>query len=800
MSTQARTHPGARARARGRAAAPAPGRGRRILRIFLAVLKGAVLLTVAAVLLVGFLFWYYGRDLPSVAALHDYRPPQTTRIVDRRGEVIGELFTERRTVVPMKRIPRRVVLAVLAAEDADFYQHHGMDYPGIVRALLLAPLQSGRVQGASTITQQVIKLMLLSPERTLSRKVRELILARRLERDLTKDEILHLYLNHVNFGHGRYGIQEAARFYFGKDVEALTLAEAALLAGIPQLPSRNSPRVSLTAARRRRDFVLGQLEEKRAAYWPDLSLDEIEAARREPIALVPVPDEPRVAEVLVAARQLLRARVGEEAYRQGGFTVHTTIDLAVQRRTRQALRRGLEAVDARHGYRGPLHAPRTPPPPLPRIAELRLGATYPAEVTGADDDEGTLTLDVGGHPAIADLDRASRANPGRLPPSRFAERGARIRVSILRLPEEGEQGPVEARLELGPEGAVVLLDPRSRDVIALVGGYEESAGFNRATQAVRQPGSTFKPIVYALGVHRRRYTPATLVMDAPAVYDEWRPRNFETWRYEGDVRLRDAVARSINVVAVRVIEDLGPGEVVPFARELGITTELDPSLALALGASDVRPIELVNAYATFAAGGRFESPRLVTRIVGPHGRDVPIEPPEPPRDVLTPAESYVVTSLLESVVQSGTGRGARELGRPAAGKTGTSNDARDAWFVGYTPDLVCGVWVGFDDRRPLGRRESGSRTALPIWVDVMRAGHAGRRARGFARPSGVATAMIDPASGLLAHDGQPGAIEEVFVEGTVPLEVARPADVADPDTFLMEQIGGPEETAPELLP
>jgi penicillin-binding protein 1A len=333
----------------------------------------------------------------------------------------------------------------------------------------------------------------------------------------------------------------------------------------------------------------------------------------------------------------------------------------------------------------------------------------------------------------------------------------------------------------------VVIEPRSRDVLAMVGSYAAQSGFNRATQAIRQPGSTFKPIVYARAIQSRRFTPASEVMDAPAVYDEWKPRNYEEWNYQGAVRLRQALARSINMVAIRVVEDIGVADVAEFARQDGISTKLEEDMALALGASGVRPIELTNAYATFAAGGRWAPTRIVTRIVAPDGTRVAMEPQEPARDVMTPAEAYVMTNMLRSVVTEGTGTPAQRLERPVVGKTGTSNEARDAWFVGYSPSVVAGVWVGFDDQRSLGRRETGTRTALPIWISTMEAADQTPKETDFAMPSGVITARIDPASGLLAYEGQEDAIDEVFLSGTAPVEVARPPDVADPNLFLMEE-------------
>ena len=766
-------------------------------------------LAIAGLLFVAGIFGYYGRDLPDVSALRDYTPQQTTRVVDRNGVLLGEVFTERRTVVPMDRIPRVMVVSVLAAEDADFYQHEGLDYPGIVRAVLRDLSEGRAAQGASTITQQVVKLLLLTPERTFSRKIRELILARRLEQELTKDEILYLYLNHINFGHGRYGAEEAAKFYYGKSADELTLAEASLIAGVPQAPARLSPRRHPDAARQRQAYVLRQLEAKRAERWPDITTDAIAEAREAEVALVSreaqSPGTNAAPEMMARVRQLLREQVGEESYKRGGYTVHTTLDVELQKQVRQAVQRGLRSYDARQGRQFPLSPPtRRRRPPRP-IEQLHQGRTYLGIATGSDDVGGTVVVDVGGHEVVATLEGARRYFPKEaeeqapeisLPASEAVPPGSRVHVSIVDVAGEGGEGRggegegrSRGRLELGPQGAAIVLDVRSRDVLAWVGAYDAGPGFDRATQALRQPGSTFKPIVYALGVHQRAFTPATLMIDAPAVYEQWKPQNYETWRFEGDVRVREALAKSINLVAIRAIEQVGPEEVVRFARELGIDSRLDPSLALALGASEVTPWAMANAYASLAAGGRWVEPRFIQRIEGPGGREIALPASPPARDVLTPAEAYVVTSMLESVVAEGTGQRAQSLQRPVAGKTGTSNEARDAWFVGYTPRIAAGVWVGHDDRRTLGRREGGGRTALPIWVDILAAAEGDRAAEPFPRPSGVESAAIDPTTGLLAYEGMADTIEEVFVEGTAPSQTARRPEVADPATFMMEQVG-----------
>jgi len=769
-------------------------------RSMLLKLIGAAL--IAGSLLVLGTYAYFSRDLPSVSALREYKPPQTTRVYDRNKKVIGEIFAERRTVIPMSQVPRNVVLSVLAAEDADFYEHEGLDYRGIVRAVGRDIVAGRAVQGGSTITQQVVKLMLLTPERTLQRKLRELILARRLESELSKDEILHLYLNHVNFGHGRYGIQEAARYYFAKNASELTLAESSLLAGVPQAPARLSPRRNPEAAKRRQSYVLSQLQAKREVYWPDLSEKAIVAAREERVELVPLTDGSGSApEVLAIAKQVLRAAIGDEALGEGGYEVHTTVDLGLQMKAREALQRGLRAVDKRQGYQGPLRGTkrRRGPKPTQPTESLRMGRTYIAQVTGADDEDEKIWLDVAGHPAVLRMRDATRFNPESRRALDFATKGDLFPVSITQM--GAEEDPAIARLERGPEGSVVVIEPRSRAVLALVGGFAAVSGFNRATQAIRQPGSTFKPIVYARAIQSRRFTAASLVVDAPAVYDEWKPRNYEQWNYQGAVRLRQALARSINMVAIRVVEDIGVQDVAEFARQDGITTKLEEDMALALGASGVKPIELANAYATFAAGGRWAPTRIVTKIVAPGGGRVPLEPAEPARDVMAPSEAYVMTSMLRSVVTEGTGAPAQRLQRAVVGKTGTSNEARDAWFIGYSPSVVAGVWVGFDDQRSLGRRETGTRTALPIWIDVMDAADQSPKETEFAMPSGVIRARIDPASGLLAYEGQEDAVEEVFLSGTAPTEVAIPPDVADPNLFLMEQFddegdGGSTESAP----
>jgi penicillin-binding protein 1A len=770
---------------------------------------GAVL-AVAAAVGAWRLVRHYEADLPSVAELErGYHPSQVTRVVARDGTLLAEMFTERRTLVHIEELPPQVKLAVLAAEDANFYNHEGINYLGIARAFLIN-LRAGRTrQGGSTITQQVVKNILLeTQERTYARKMREALLARRLEQELCpecgadeagrrqrKDKILELYLNHIYFGGGRYGIEEAARYNFGKPAKELTIAEAAMLAGVPAGPELYAPKRDLKRSLTRRAFVLGQMHEK--GFLNDA---QYEAAKDEAVRLAPAheTDSELAPEAVSIARRLLLELEPERGPR-GGFTVTTTIDPRVQAAAKKALRENLQAYDKRHGLLAPFKAPsvasapkgkRPAAAPAPAAAfegtpSFESHKVFTGVVAGADDVAGTLDVRVGtalGSVRVADY---KRYNPASLPPSQFAEVGARLRVSLLApvpnvLPERGGERPiakVPLRLELGPESAAVVLDVRTRQVLGLVGNYEGApGGLDRATQSRRQPGSTFKPIVYSYALHSRRYTAATLIDVQPALFaGNYRPSNYEGWTGKDPLRLREVLANSVNVGAVRVLEDVGPASVVDWAKALGVTSTLKPDLSLALGSYEIHPMELAGAYATFAAGGVYEAPRVVTRIQGPDGKDVELPSGPPPRRVLDPPEAYVTTSLLQSVIDHGTGVKARSLGRPVAGKTGTSNEAKDTWFAGYSTEIASVVWVGYDDNKPLGAGETGAATALPAWIQLMKAAHETKPRAEFPRPPGVVTVSIDPKTGQKAA-GDADALEEVFLEGTEPTESADPGD------------------------
>jgi penicillin-binding protein 1A len=726
---------------------------------------------------------HYEAGLPSTAELKTYHAPQVTRVLARDGTVLAELFTQRRTVARIDSLPAHVKLAVLAAEDAGFYEHEGLNYLRIARAFLVNLRAGGTRQGGSTITQQVVKNLLLGThERTLSRKIREALLARRLEQDLSKDEILELYLNNVYFGHGRYGIEEAARDDFGRSAKDLTIGEAALIAGRIANPRDYHPRANMNAAMARRAYVLDQMHAKgflTNAAWTEA---KAEAVRLASSAEAPGELAPEAVEM---ARALLY-HVEPEQARLGGFTITTTIDPKLQAAARSAVRDALAAYDKRHGLQGALKAPPSMAGKMGRAAPAR-DALVPFEgtpafeqhkvlvgvVTGTDDAAGTIDVRVGTATGVVKLADFERYDPAHLAPSAFAPVGARVRVSLL-APATDERVPL--RLESGPEGAMVVLDVRTRQILALVGSYEGQAGaLDRATQSRRQPGSTFKPVVYSYALHSRRWTPATLVDPAPAVFEGgYRPSNFEGWQGRDPLRLREALAQSVNVAAVRVLSDVGPANVVPWAQALGIESTLKPDLSLALGSYEVRPLELAAVYATFAAGGTYDEPRLVTRIVGPDGEEVPLPEPPPARRVLDPAEAYVVTNMLTSVVDRGTAARAKALGRPVAGKTGTSNGPKDTWFAGYSPDVAAVVWIGYDDGHPLGTAEQGGQTALPAWVSLMKAATDGKPRVDFPRPPGVTTVAIDKRTGELPYPDDPDVMDEIFLAGTEPTDTAEP--------------------------
>ena len=706
-------------------------------------LIGMILIICAAAAAIWFGIKKYETGLPSAEALRtSYRPAQVTRVLARDGTILAQVFTERRTVVGFDAIPSHAKLCFLAAEDARFYEHEGLNYVGMLRAIVKNVRAGRTVQGGSTITQQVVKNLWLSPDRTFVRKIQETILARRLEQSLSKDAILGLYLNHIYLGHGRYGVEEAARYYFGKHAIELDLSESATLAGLVAAPERFSPRRDMNRALERRRFVLGQMQAKGFA-----SPEAVTQALNAPIRMAPAAEEESdlAPEAVAHALHLLQTVEGESANR-GGYTIHTTIDPKLELAARRALRENLDGYVKRLQREPPFAAKsrRLAWGPLANGHPKRFHM-YVGKVTEIDDESGTIKLLVGDVTGVLKIARDYRFNPKHLKPSHFAEVGALLRVQVTGDPDADSP---ELQLDLGPQSALVAIDVRSRQVVALVGSYEAvSGGLDRATHARRQPGSAFKAFVYSYAIHLRRFTAATLLeLPADVKHGATEPRH---------LRVREALAKSDNYAAGKLLEATGASGVVEWARASGIESPMAPTPSLALGAYEVTPLELTNAYATFASGGVYAAAVLVTSIEGPSGKAVSLPELPTARQVMTSSEAFIITSLLKSVVESGTAIRARRLGRPVAGKTGTTNASRDAWFVGYSPDIVAGVWVGYDDGLTLGNTEAGATAALPAWIEFMKQAQEGRPIVDFPRPNDLESRRSIPNLASLPMKGRP---------------------------------------------
>jgi penicillin-binding protein 1A len=883
-------------------------RARKAVRVAVAVALGSALLAA------GVLF-AWTRELPAFDGLKDYEPLVSTRVLGADGKEAFQFARERRSVVPIGEIPAVLKKAVLAAEDAHFYEHEGLNYLAIIRCAGKGLLGGGVKCGGSTITQQVVKTFLLQSDWRVKRKVKELVLAPRLELNLSKDEILYLYLNQIYFGHLRYGVEEASRFYFGKGVKHLTLGEAATLAGVIQSPMRWSPVNHPSHAKDRQRYVLRRMLEEG---FITKAQHDAESARA--IAVSPPEADPPGVWYQDAVRKYLVDRYGVDAVETEGLQVDVAMDPLLQRYAEAALEAGLRQVDKRQGWRGPLlHLDRErvtaalpvwrrrldalEPRPgqvivwdlgrvnpeqiepgeegerdvarMARAKPLETGELYAGLVTKVTDRSATVDLgNAQGEIPFSDVAWARKWNPtvATAAPKRMASVVAEGDVVLVRVmpgklsPERAarEDKPLLLSLDQTPkvQGALVALDPATRGVRALVGGLDYGASqFNRALQARRQPGSAMKPFVWGAAIESRRFTPATVVYDTPDLYrdkwtgKEWKPRNFEKDQFDGPMLLGAALAHSKNTVSVKLVDQLGVDAVIGFARRMGISSELPRNLTVALGTGEVFPIELVNAYASIAARGFATPPLLVLRVRDRFGKVLeqndPVRPPEvladgsvvlpvstpdgaiapvpavagptagttviaaadadagaappmdgaaPPADAGAPPATpftipeagtrpdvaFVLTGLMRQVVEAGTGAGARALGRPIAAKTGTAQDHRDAWFVGFTTELVTGVWVGFDDNSPLGARETGAGAALPPWVAFMQAAVGGKPVSDFQPAPGVELVRIDPATGFLAPEGRADAPFVPFLAGTAPAQAAPSHPGSAPQNFFMD--------------
>ncbi len=731
------------------------------------------------------------RGIPSIKEVSEYRPLSGTKVYDDEDSLIGDIKIEKGIFVPVQDIPEHMINAVIAVEDSRFWRHKGIDYIAIVRAIIKDILYGELKEGGSTITQQLAKVMFLTPEKTLKRKLREAALAIKIEKNLDKKEILELYLNKVYFGHGAYGVEMASKIYFGKSVKELTLSEAAIIAGLIRAPSVYSPFNNITRARERQSIVLSRMEEEGF-----IKRSEKEKTLEQPIYLSSkVRDRAGNNYFVEYIRKYLEERYGEETVYKEGLKVYTTLNRKAQLSAAKALREGLKELDKRRGWRGPIDhkdnidiekEKKTSEPASLVLTEtnevvsgLVLEVRKREAVIKARGVIGKLSIDDAQWAStIIDSKTGKRKVLKNYTLTQILAPGDLIKVNIKSV----HKNAVRFSLEQDPEvqGAVVALEPDTGFIRTLIGGYDFiKSEYNRALYAKRQPGSAFKPIIYAAALDKG-FTPVSIIVDEPVTYyggpkGKWTPENYDH-KFYGPTSLREALTYSRNVVTVKLVEEVGISSVVEFARKIGIQGELPNDLTLALGSLSITPFDLALCYSVFANAGMRVKPIAIKYIADSRGMILESNEPEAV-EVISPQTAFLITSLMEEVVKNGTGWRAKSLGRPVAGKTGTTNEYRDAWFVGYTPNLVSVVWVGFDDMRPLGSQETGARAASPIWVsfmnDVLK-----DEPEEFSAPEGIVSCTIDPVTGLLTKDETTG-VKVYFKEGTEPRRHTPPTSIWD---------------------
>ena len=634
------------------------------------------------------------QDLPSPSSMQTIAPPVKTLVFDVNGKLVHEFYKENRSLVPLKQIPKVMIDAILSIEDRRFYTHWGIDPIRLVGAIVQDVIARRPEQGASTITQQLARNLFLTHEKTLQRKVKEAILAIRIEQTYTKDEILQMYLNQIYFGEGAYGVDAASRNFFGKPVQELTLPECALLAGLPRNPRDYSPRRDPNRALKRRNLVLAAMVQNKK-----LSQKQYEAASETPLGVTKTRLSTRSAPYFMEmVRLYLEERYGSNQLFEGGLRVYTTLDADLQKAAEESLEKRLAELEQRTG--------------------------------------------------------SKRSRAAILAKSKAAQPAERTQTEYL-------------------QGSVVALDPTNGQIRALVGGRDfGESNFNRATQALRQPGSAFKPFIYAAAIDNG-YTPNEMILDTPVSFqagngEDWSPQNYDH-KFRGPVTLRMALAKSLNVPAAKLLQKIGTPQVISYARRLGIRSRMGNDLSLALGTSEVNLLELTSAYGVFANQGIRTTPIFVLRVEDKNGKILE-QTRTTAEEVLSPETALTMTNMMETVMQSGTAAASRAMGLavPAAGKTGTTDDYTDAWFIGYTPSLVTGVWVGFDKKQKIGPNMTGAAAALPMWVDVIAAGTKGKPAQDFPVPNGVVARLICSQTGLLANPACPETEMELFREGSEP--------------------------------
>ncbi len=833
------------------------GPRRTIKKLLLMVVAWAALVGLTAVVVIsGGLYYRFSHGLPEIPRIEEYWPPIVTEIYTDDAVLAGEFYNERRKVVPYERIPKRLVQAFIASEDAGFFDHQGVDFLGTARAafktLMRKASGSGSIQGGSTITQQTAKAVLISAEgykisteRSVVRKIREAILAHRLEVALTKEEILYLYLNNVYLGHHSYGVQAAAENYYRKDVRDLSLAEMALIAGLPQAPSRYSPFLNPDAAKKRRAYVLRRMFEVGM-----ISKREHDQANADQVKVYPVEDvfhefAPYFVEQI---RKDVVERYSNVTLLNEGLRIFTTMDSERQRAAQEAMLQGLLEVDKRQGFRGPVLQFASPDEQRAFLdkskkaigdTKIEEGRYYVGLVTAIEPDGQIAELAVGPHRGklpLLGMRWARKVNPVAYYPSALISSvksavhvGDVVVVKAVgakdltddrdqRLPKLEKNLPENAtffRLEQEPElqAALVSIDPHRQYMVAMVGGYDFDANeYNRAFQACRQPGSSYKPVVYSAAMELLGWTEATMIVDSPVVFDDpetqlrWKPENYSE-SFQGDVLLRTALVHSMNIPAVKTFASVGVGPMAQWAKRLGLSTPMNPDFSAALGSSCVYPYELAGLYSTFNRLGEKKRTYLVRKVEDRFGRvledHTAYQDPwasfedrvaagygalfEPSEQVISPETGYILTDLLRSVVKEGTGVGAQRLGKPAAGKTGTTNDSFDAWFAGFTKDLVTVAWVGYDlNPHPLGRYETGGRAALPIWLGYMKQALAGVPQPEFEPPPelDLVRRKVDLKTGKLASSGSRLTADMWFRRGTEPRDAQPEKNQVDPNRFM----------------
>ena len=724
-----------------------------------AVIWSFLLLLAVSLGALGGLLVAYLRDLPTLDALEEYQPSLVTTLYSDHDEPFAAFFEQKRFWIPLNKIPHHLINGVIAVEDAQFYQHRGINFRGIARALLVNLRARRPVEGGSSLTQQLAKLLLLTPEKHLSRKIKEAILAIEIEKQYSKEKILELYLNQVYFGHGAYGVESAAHTYFKKSVDQLTLAETAILAGLPRAPNYYSPIADKERAIRRRDHVLTRMAEQgfitkqQAASASAVTFDEFPFETTRNLG-------PYFVEYI---RQHLEETYGTYAVYHGGLKIYTTLNIAAQRSAEAALIEGLRELDKARGFRAPRTRSSAAKASLSYLIP-KAGETLSATVTKVRPQ--AITVQVGGYQGNIALDKVPWLDSSQ--PRQQLQIGMEVKVQVLGVNKRTKT--LELSLEQDPEieGAFLAIDPRDGGIKAMIGGYDfERSKFNRALQARRQPGSAFKPFVYAAAFDRG-LTPSTIINDAPVSYPllvdgkrtEWSPDNYDR-RFRGPTTLRYGLEHSINVVAVKLIERIGVDPVINLARNLGIESTLRREYALALGVSEVTLSEMVSAFGVFAHSGIRFPPYGIRKVVDNKGalleEYVPVG-----QQVMREETAFVLTNVLKGVVERGTGSRARVLGRPVAGKTGTTQAATDAWFIGYTPNLVAGVWIGYDTKRSLGPHESSATLTVPIWTRFMQRALQDTPAEEFPVPENVRPVLVNYSSGRPTTTDDKNAVREFF--------------------------------------